>query len=151
MEILRTPEERFFGLSDYPFEPHYIQCDEVRIHYLDEGASEDETVLLLHGEPSWSYLYRKMIPIIAGAGYRVVVPDLVGFGKSDKPANQEDYTYQKHVDWIMSLVLELDLRNITLFCQDWGGLIGLRIATEHEGRFKRIVAANTFPIIFGIY
>ena len=120
MEILRTPEERFFGLSDYPFEPHYIQCDEVRIHYLDEGVSEDETVLLLHGEPSWAYLYRKMIPIIAGAGYRVVVPDLVGFGKSDKPANQEDYTYQKHVDWIMSLVLELDLRNITLFCQDWG-------------------------------
>ena len=127
MEILRTPDDRFTDLSDYPFESHYLQYDEVRIHYLDEGTSENETVLLIHGEPSWSYIYRKMIPIIADAGYRVVVPDLVGFGKSDKPANQEDYTYQKHVDWMTSLVQELDLKNITLFCQDWGGLIGLRI------------------------
>ncbi len=144
MEILRTPDDRFTDLSDYPFEPHYSQCDEVRIHYLDEGEGDNETVFLLHGEPSWSYLYRKMIPIITAAGYRVIAPDLVGFGKSDKPANQEDYTYQKHVDWMTALVQELDLRNITLFCQDWGGLIGLRIAAEHEDRFKRIVAANTF-------
>ena len=144
MEILRTPDDRFTDLSDYSFESHYLQYDEVRIHYLDEGTSENETVLLIHGEPSWSYLYRKMIPIIADAGYRVVVPDLVGFGKSDKPAKQEDYTYQKHVDWMTALVQELDLKHITLFCQDWGGLIGLRIAAEHEDRFKRIVAANTF-------
>ena len=144
MEILRTPEDRFIDLSDYPFESHYLQCDEVRIHYLDEGTSDSETVLLIHGEPSWSYLYRKMIPIIAGAGHRVVVPDLVGFGKSDKPVNQEDYTYQNHVDWMKALVQELDLKHITLFCQDWGGLIGLRIAAEHEDRFKRVVAANTF-------
>jgi len=144
MEILRTPDDRFADLADYPYDPNYLTCGELRIHYVDQGHSDNETVLMLHGEPSWSYLYRKMIPIIANAGYRVIVPDLVGFGKSDKPANQEDYTYQRHVDWMVDLVLKLDLRNITLFCQDWGGLIGLRIAAEHEDRFKRILAANTF-------
>ena len=144
MEILRTPDDRFADLADYPYDPNYLMCGELRIHYVDQGNSDDETVLMLHGEPSWSYLYRKMIPIIANAGHRVIVPDLVGFGKSDKPANQEDYTYQRHVDWMVDLVLKLDLRNITLFCQDWGGLIGLRIAAEHEDRFKRILAANTF-------
>jgi len=144
MEILRTPGDRFADLADYPYDPNYLMCGELRIHYVDQGNSDDETVLMLHGEPSWSYLYRKMIPIIANAGHRVIVPDLVGFGKSDKLANQEDYTYQRHVDWMADLVLKLDLKNITLFCQDWGGLIGLRIAAEHEDRFKRILAANTF-------
>ena len=144
MEILRTPGDRFADLADYPYDPNYLMCGELRIHYVDQGNSDDETVLMLHGEPSWSYLYRKMIPIIANAGHRVIVPDLVGFGKSDKLANQEDYTYQRHVDWMADLVLKLDLKNITLFCQDWGGLIGLRIAAEHEERFKRILAANTF-------
>ena len=144
MEILRTPGDRFADLADYPYDPNYLMCGELRIHYVDQGNSDDETVLMLHGEPSWSYLYRKMIPIIANAGHRVIVPDLVGFGKSDKLANQEDYTYQRHVDWMTDLIRKLDLRNITLFCQDWGGLIGLRIAAEHEDRFKRILAANTF-------
>ena len=144
MEILRTPDDRFVDLADYPYDPNYLTCGDLRIHYVDQGDSDDETVLMLHGEPSWSYLYRKMIPIISNAGCRVVVPDLVGFGKSDKPANQEDYTYQRHVDWMTDLIRKLDLRNITLFCQDWGGLIGLRIAAEHEDRFKRILAANTF-------
>ena len=144
MEILRTPDDRFADLADYPYDPNYLTCGELRIHYVDQGNSDDETVLMLHGEPSWSYLYRKMIPIIANAGHRVIVPDLVGFGKSDKLENQEDYTYQRHVDWMTDLILKLDLRNITLFCQDWGGLIGLRIAAEHEDRFKRILAANTF-------
>ena len=144
MEILRTPDDRFADLADYPYDPNYLMCGELRIHYVDQGNSDDETVLMLHGEPSWSYLYRKMIPIIANAGHRVIVPDLVGFGKSDKLENQEDYTYQRHVDWMTDLILKLDLRNITLFCQDWGGLIGLRIAAEHEDRFKRILAANTF-------
>ena len=144
MEILRTPDDRFADLADYPYDPNYLMCGELRIHYVDQGNSDDETVLMLHGEPSWSYLYRKMIPIIANAGHRVIAPDLMGFGKSDKPANQEDYTYQRHVDWMTDLILKLDLRNITLFCQDWGGLIGLRIAAEHEERFKRILAANTF-------
>jgi len=144
MEILRTPDDRFADLADYPYDPNYLMCGELRIHYVDQGNSDNETVLMLHGEPSWSYLYRKMIPIIANAGHRVIVPDLVGFGKSDKLENQEDYTYQRHVDWMADLVLKLDLKNITLFCQDWGGLIGLRIAAEHEDRFKRILAANTF-------
>jgi len=144
MEILRTPDDRFADLADYPYDPNYLMCGELRIHYVDQGHSDNETVLMLHGEPSWSYLYRKMIPIIANAGHRVIVPDLVGFGKSDKLENQEDYTYQRHVDWMTDLILKLDLRNITLFCQDWGGLIGLRIAAEHEDRFKRMLAANTF-------
>ncbi len=115
----------------------------MRIHYVDEGPASAEPVLMLHGEPSWSYLYRKMIPPIAQAGYRVIAPDLVGFGRSDKPAKREDYTYQRHVDWMRGLIEQLDLRSITLVCQDWGGLIGLRLAAEHEERFARIVAANT--------
>jgi haloalkane dehalogenase len=144
MKILRTPDERFKGLPAYPFKPNYAEIDGLRIHYVDEGHNENETVLMMHGEPSWSYLYRKMIPILSGAGYRVVAPDLVGFGKSDKPADASDYSYQRHVDWITGLVNELDLNNITLVCQDWGGLIGLRVAAEQEKRFKRITASNTF-------
>ncbi|HEY7350944.1 MAG TPA: haloalkane dehalogenase [Ktedonobacterales bacterium] len=143
MELLRTPDERFANLPDYPFAPHYVEVNGVRIHYLDEGPADAEPVLLMHGEPSWSYLYRKMIPIITAAGYRAIAPDLVGFGRSDKPAQREDYTYQRHVDWMRGLLEQLDLRRITLVGQDWGGLIGLRLAAEHEDRFARIVAANT--------
>lgn len=144
MEILRTPDERFNNLPGYDFAPHYVEVDEVRIHYTDEGPEDAPPVLMLHGEPSWSYLYRKMIPIIADAGYRAIAPDLVGFGRSDKPVRREDYTYQRHVDWMRGLMRALDLRQITLMCQDWGGLIGLRLAAEHEHRFSRIIASNTF-------
>ncbi len=143
MELLRTPDERFANLQDYPFAPHYVEVDGVRIHYLDEGPADAEPVLLMHGEPSWSYLYRRMIPIITAAGYRAIAPDLVGFGRSDKPTRREDYTYQRHVDWMRGLLEQLDLKGITLVGQDWGGLIGLRLAAEHEERFARIVAANT--------
>ena len=145
MEALRTPDDRFANLPGYGFAPHYVDVsDGLRMHYVDEGPRDGEPVLLLHGEPSWSYLYRKMIPLLVGAGLRAVAPDLIGFGRSDKPVEREDFTYQRHVDWTASLVEQLDLRGITLVCQDWGGLIGLRIAAEHEKRFARIVAANTF-------
>ena len=143
MEALRTPDERFANLPGYGFEPHYIEVDGLRMHYVDEGPRDAAPVLLLHGEPSWSYLYRKMIPIISAAGHRAIAPDIIGFGRSDKPVNRDDYTYQRHVDWMTAFVEQLDLQNITLFCQDWGGLIGLRIAAEHPERFARIVAANT--------
>lgn len=144
MEILRTSDERFAALPGYPFAPHYVELDGLRMHYVDEGPPDADPVLLLHGEPSWSYLYRTMIPVLTGAGHRVVAPDLVGFGRSDKPAQREEYTYQRHVDWTLGLLKALDLQRITLFGQDWGGLIGLRLAVEHEERFARIVAANTF-------
>jgi haloalkane dehalogenase len=143
VELLRTPDERFANLPDYPFAPHYVEVDGVRVHYVDEGPADAAPVLMLHGEPSWSYLYRKMIPLFTQAGYRAIAPDLVGFGRSDKPAKREDYTYQRHVDWMRGVIEQLDLRNITLVCQDWGGLIGLRLAAEHEARFARIIAANT--------
>ena len=143
MELLRTPDECFSHLPGYNFAPHYVEVKGVRIHYIDEGPSDAEPVLLMHGEPSWCYLYRKMIPVITQAGYRAVAPDLVGFGRSDKPSQREDYTYQRHVDWMTGLIQTLDLQHITLVCQDWGGLIGLRLAAEHEERFARIVAANT--------
>ena len=144
MELLRTPDERFRQLPGYPFAPHYVEVGGLRIHYVDEGPPRSAPLLLLHGEPSWSYLYRKMIPVLAAAGHRAVAPDLVGFGRSDKPVRREDYTYQRHVDWMRALIERLDLRNITLVGQDWGGLIGLRLAAEHSDRFARIVAANTF-------
>ena len=144
MDTLRTPDERFSGLPGYPFAPHYITVDGLRIHYVDEGGATAPTVLLLHGEPSWSYLYRKMIPVLTAAGLRAVAPDLVGFGRSDKPVRREDYTYQRHVDWLRGVLLGLDLRNVTLVCQDWGGLLGLRLVAEHPDRFARVVAANTF-------
>ncbi len=144
MEILRTPEERFANLPGYRFAPHYAEVDGLRVHYVDEGPADAAPVLLLHGEPSWSYLYRKMIPVLMAAGHRTVAPDLVGFGKSDKPAAQEDYTYQRHVDWMRAVLFDhLDLRDITLVCQDWGGLIGLRLVAEHPDRFARVVVANT--------
>lgn len=142
MDVLRTPDERFDNLPGYSFEPHYIEVGGLRMHYVDEGPRDAAPVLLLHGEPSWSYLYRKMIPGITAAGNRAVAPDLIGFGRSDKPANREDYSYQAYVDWTASFIEQLDLRDITLFAQDWGGLIGLRIAAEQPDRFARIVAAN---------
>ena len=144
MEILRTPDTQFENLPNYPFQPNYIDLDGLRMHYVDEGSNDNEVVLMLHGEPDWSFLYRKMIPIVAEAGYRVIAPDLIGFGKSDKPANMADYSYQSHMDWITSFIKKLDLKNITLVCQDWGGLLGLRLAAEQADRFKRIAAANTF-------
>ena len=144
MEVLRTPDERFAHLPDYPFAPHYVEVDGLRIHYVDEGPADADPVLLLHGEPSWSFLYRKMIPVLTAAGHRAVAPDFVGFGRSDKPTRREDYTYQRHVDWTRGFIEALDLSNITLVGQDWGGLIGLRLAAEHEDRFARIVTANTF-------
>ena len=144
MTALRTPDDRFANLPGYKFEPHYAEINGLRMHYLDEGPRDAAPVLLLHGEPSWCYLYRKMVPIITAAGHRAVAPDFAGFGRSDKPAKIEDYSYQLHVDMLVALVEHLDLRNATLAGQDWGGLIGLRVATEHEGRFARIVAANTF-------
>jgi haloalkane dehalogenase len=144
MEFLRTPDERFANLPGYPFAPHYVDADGLRLHYVDEGPRDAAPVLMLHGEPSWSYLYRKMIPIVTAAGHRVVAPDLIGFGRSDKPVRREDYTYQRHVDWMRAVLEQLDLSGITLVCQDWGGLIGLRLVAEHGDRFARVVAANTF-------
>ncbi len=144
MDILRTPDDRFKDLPGYDFTPNYLMQGEVRIHYLDKGPKDGQPMLLLHGEPSWSYLYRKMIPLFTAAGFRVIAPDLVGFGRSDKPANKNDYSYQSHMDWMTGFVEALDLQNIILVCQDWGGLIGLRMAAEQEARFARIVAANTF-------
>jgi haloalkane dehalogenase len=144
MEALRTPDDRFANLPGYPFAPHYTEVDGLRIHYVDEGPRTAPPVLLLHGEPSWSYLYRKMIPIITAAGHRAVAPDLVGFGRSDKPVRREEYTYQRHVDWMRHVLTALDLRGVTLVCQDWGGLLGLRLVGEHPDRFARVVAANTF-------
>src|SRR5947207_1429415 len=144
MEALRTPDDRFTGLPGHPFAPHYVEAGGLRIHYVDEGPRNAAPVLLLHGEPSWSYLYRKMIPLITAAGHRAIAPDLVGFGRSDKPVRREDYTYQRHVEWMRGMLEQLELRNVTLVGQDWGGLIGLRLAAEHPERFARIVAANTF-------
>jgi haloalkane dehalogenase len=148
MKILRTPDERFENLPGYPFEPNYIEVPDgeggsLRIHYVDEGARDANPVLLIHGEPSWSYLYRKMIPIIVDAGHRAVAPDLAGFGRSDKPSDRMDYTYQRHVDWMQAWLDKMDMNSITLVCQDWGGLIGLRLVADNPDRFARVVAANT--------
>ncbi|MGK0409561.1 MAG: haloalkane dehalogenase [Shewanella psychromarinicola] len=148
MECLRTDDGCFANLPDYNFAAHYLIVDDseggqLRVHYLDEGPRDAEPILLLHGEPTWSFLYRKMIPILVQAGHRVIAPDLVGFGRSDKPSKRSDYTYQRHVDWMTSLVLQLKLTNVMLVCQDWGGLIGLRLAAEDTQRYTGIVAANT--------
>jgi len=123
MKLLRTPDERFKNLPDFPFEPHYIVVDGIRIHYVDEGSNDEEVILLMHGEPSWSFIYRHMIPPLLEAGFRCVAPDLVGFGRSDKPTEQTDHTYAKHVEWMTKWMVSLDLKNITLFGQDWGSLI----------------------------
>ena len=128
MTILRTPDDRFRGLPDYPFSPNYVEIGDTRMHYVDEGDG-DETILCLHGEPTWSYLYRQMIPPLAER-YRVVAPDMVGFGRSDKYAALDNYSYQMHYDKLLGLIEALDLRRITLICQDWGGLLGLTIAAN---------------------
>ena len=144
-EVLRTPDDRFQDLPDYPFEPSYLTVGQgLRMHYVDEGPREAPPVLMLHGEPTWSYLYRHMVPVFAGAGLRALAPDLVGFGRSDKPTDKAAYTYQSHVDWLTDWLQQLDLRDVTLVCQDWGSLLGLRIAAEQEHRFSRIVVANGF-------
>ncbi len=141
MKILRTPDERFANLAGFPFAPHYAEVGQgLRMHYVDEGKGDP--ILCLHGEPSWSYLYRKMIPILATFG-RVVAPDLIGFGRSDKPADRDDYTYALHHDALVGFIKALDLKRITLVCQDWGGLLGLPIATELPDRFARLVIMNT--------
>lgn len=149
MEILRTPDERFAGLDGFDFSPHYSEVIDgqdgtrLRIHHLDEGPRDAAPVLLMHGEPSWCYLYRRFIPDLVARGHRVVAPDLVGFGRSDKPARRNDYTYERHVQWMSDWLTQLDLTGITLFCQDWGGLIGLRLVAAFPDRFARVVVSNT--------
>jgi haloalkane dehalogenase len=148
MKVLRTPDERFEGLVDWPFAPHYREVTDadgtvLRLAYVDEGPREAPPVLLMHGEPSWSYLYRKIIPGLVARGHRVVAPDLIGFGRSDKPAARTDYTYARHLDWTGQWLTGLDLTDIVMFCQDWGGLIGLRMATTYPERFSGIAVANT--------
>ena len=148
MEILRTPDEQFTDLRDFPFSPHYVDVpsgdgETLRIHYVDEGNRDAPSVLLMHGEPSWSYLYRHMIPPIVDAGYRAVAPDLVGFGRSDKPASREDHTYARHVMWMQAWIETLEMQDVTLVGQDWGGLIGLRMVAAAPARFARVVVANT--------
>lgn len=148
MQVLRTPDAYFEGLPDFSYAPRYLQVPDgegglLRIHYVDEGPREADPVLMMHGEPSWSFLYRKMIPLFLEAGYRAVAPDLVGFGRSDKPVDRRDYTYNRHVDWMKAWLELIDLRDITLVCQDWGGLIGLRILAASPDRFARAVVANT--------
>ena len=150
MKTLRTPDERFTGLPGFNFAPNYVEIADsdggtLRVHYLREGDPDASVVLLMHGEPSWCYLYRKMIPVLTGAGLQVIAPDLVGFGRSDKPSERGDYTFARHVEWVRDLLFDqLHLRGVTLVCQDWGGLIGLRLVGEHPERFARVVAANTF-------
>jgi len=148
MKILRTPDACFDNLADYPFEPNYttLQTDDgsdLRIHHLDEGPADGPIILCMHGQPVWSYLYRKMIPHLTGAGMRVIAPDLVGYGKSDKPAAREDYSYERQVAWMGAWLEANDLTNITFFGQDWGGLIGLRLVVNHNQRFDRVVISNT--------
>ena len=142
-DILRTPDSRFENLTDYDFQENYLTINGLRIHYIDEGPKDAPPILLMHGEPSWSYLYRKMIPPLVEEGFRTISPDLMGFGKSDKLPRTKDYSHSGQVDVVLELVKRLDLRDITLFCQDWGGLIGLRVVGEQPERFSRIVAANT--------
>jgi haloalkane dehalogenase len=145
LKILRTPDEQFASLPGFGFEPHYVEIsDGLRVHYLDEGPPDAAPVLLLHGEPSWSFLYRTMIPVLVAAGHRCVAPDLVGFGRSDKPSEPADYTYQRHVDWMSEAVFDrLDLERITFFGQDWGGLVGLRLLASQPDRYARVVVGNT--------
>ena len=149
MKTLRTPDRQFENLDGFSFKPNYCEINDgdggqIRVHYLDEGPSDGRPILLMHGEPSWCYLYRKMIPGLVAAGYRVLAPDLVGFGRSDKPVERDDYTYQSHVDWMTQWLSAVDVTKVILFCQDWGGLIGLRLVAENSERFAGVVAANTF-------
>lgn len=141
--VLRTPEACFANLADFSFQPHYLEVDGLRVHYLDEGPRSAAPILLLHGEPTWCYLYRKMIPILTAAGHRCVAADLIGFGRSDKLASRDVYSYQFHVDVMNGFVRGLDLNSVTLFGQDWGGLIGLRVLVDNPNRFARLIVANT--------
>jgi len=148
MRLLRTPDARFQGLPDFGFKPRFLDVPNssggtLRIASIDEGPADQPPVLLMHGEPSWSFLYRHIIARLAKAGHRAVAPDLVGFGRSDKPAEREDYTYERHVKWMSDWLTGSDLREITLFCQDWGGLIGLRLVAAFPDRFARVIVANT--------
>lgn len=149
MQVVRTPDERFEALPDFPFAPHYVEIDDaeggrLRVHYVDEGPRDGHTVLLLHGEPSWCFLYRRIIPQLVDGGCRVIAPDLVGFGKSDKPTEKSDYTYNRHVNWMQAAIIDhLDISDATFFGQDWGGLIGLRLVAENSSRFARVVISNT--------
>ena len=147
--ILRTPEERFNKIIDFPFKPNYLTIGDTRIHYLDEGPKDGEIIFLLHGEPAWSYLFRKMIPDLTSAGFRVIAPDMVGFGKSDKYISTKDYSHQMHVDKMTQLIIRLDLTNITAHVHDWGGLVGLRVIAEVPDRFDRVIATNTSLIATG--
>ena len=148
MKILRTPDAAFERITDYPFAPHYLEITDahsnaaLQVHYIDEGPRDAPVVLMMHGEPSWSYLYRKMVAPIVAAGYRVVAPDLIGFGKSDKPSAQNDYSYARHMAWMRQWTEQLDLRNVTLACQDWGSLIGLRLLSEMPDRFAGVALSN---------
>ncbi len=144
MKHVRTPDDRFANLKDYLFNPHYTEVAGLRMHYVDEGDQSADPVLMLHGEPSWSYLYRKMIPVCADAGHRVLAPDLIGFGKSDKPTRFKDYSYAAHLAWLQAFMDQLSLNNITLVCQDWGSLLGLRLVTANPDRFKAVVVGNGF-------
>lgn len=143
--FLRTPDARFESLPDFPFAPQYGEVPGgLRMHFVDEGPTDGDVVVLLHGEPTWSFLYRKIIPILVGHGCRVIAPDLIGFGRSDKPTERDDHTYARHVEWTRSLLLDhLDLSDVTLFAQDWGGLIGLRVVAETPDRFARVAVGNT--------
>ncbi len=148
MKILRTPEQCFINLKDYPFEPNYTviktECgNDMRIHHIDEGPKDGPIILCMHGQPVWSYLYRKMIPFLNHQGIRVIAPDLPGYGKSDKPAARKDYSYQRQVDWISQWLEANDFNNLNLFGQDWGGLIGLRVIADHPERFDRVIISNT--------
>lgn len=149
MQVARTPDERFEALPDFSFAPHYVEIDDgeggrLRVHYVDEGPRDGHTVLLLHGEPSWCFLYRHIIPQLVDGGCRVIAPDLVGFGKSDKPTEKSDYTYNRHVNWMQAAIIDhLDISDATFFGQDWGGLIGLRLVAENASRFARVVISNT--------
>ncbi|MEM9257691.1 MAG: haloalkane dehalogenase [Pseudomonadota bacterium] len=149
--VLRTPESRFDNLKGYPFLPNYLEIDGLRVHYLDEGPPEGDPILLLHGEPTWSYLFRKMIPVLTAAGHRVIAPDMIGFGRSDKLANRDDYSYPFHIHTMVELVNRLNLRDATFFGQDWGGLVGLRVVSAVPDRFARVVVSNTgLPSASGI-
>lgn len=147
-EVLRTPDECFADLPGFPFAPHYVDVTAegmapLRMHYLDEGPADGPVALLLHGQPTWSYLYRTVVPVLVAAGVRVIAPDNIGYGRSDKPATTTDYTFARHVEWTRSLVTALDLRDVTLVAQDWGGPIGLSVLAAEPDRFARVVAANT--------
>ena len=148
MPVLRTPDERFVNLPGYPFDPSYRNVDTsglppLRMHYVDAGPADGPVVVLLHGQPTWSYLYRDVITALGAAGMRVIAPDHIGFGRSDKPTEATDYTFARHIDWVYSLVVGLRLREITLVVQDWGGPIGLSVLAREPDRFAKVVATNT--------